>query len=392
MRPLESAIEAVLPETIAFRRDLHAHPELGYQEVRTSAKVREALAQAGIAFQSGLAGGTGVLGFIPSSRGADAPTIALRADMDALPIEEQTGRSYTSQNPGTMHACGHDGHTAILVATARVLAQEADRPNNVVLVFQPAEEGGGGGRRMLEDGALDGRHYPAASRIYGLHGYPYLPVGKLSTKVGPMMASADSFEIVVKGKGAHAAMPHTGIDPVVASAHIVTALQTIASRSTNPLDSVVVSVTMIHAGTANNIIPEQVQMRGTLRALRPEVRESARAQIIRIAESVAAGLGSTATVSHFDGYPMTVNDAQAVDAFKAVVRESLPGSLEADTMPTMGAEDFSFYGAQAQACFYWLGLEGDSPVPNLHSPFFDFNDDALPVGIRAMASLALKGA
>jgi len=389
MPELADRIAEALPRIVSLRHDLHSCPELGYEEHETSARVQLELSRAGIAFQPELAGGTGVLAFLPSTRGEGARTIALRADMDALPILEQTGKPYSSRTQGKMHACGHDGHTSILVGTAQVLAKLEDRPNNVLLLFQPAEEGGAGGRRMVEDGALDGSRFPKPEYIFGLHGDPILQVGNVNTRVGSMMAAADTFQVQIQGKGAHAAGPHTGIDPIVVAAHIVTALQTIASRGVDPLDSVVVSVTIAQAGTAHNIIPETCHLKGTIRTLQPETRTFAHRRVREIAEGVAAAFGATAVVEVMDGYPVTRNDAEAVGRFKGVVEGQMPGVLEADPLPVMGAEDFSFYGEHAKACFFWLGLAPGDPLPNLHSPYFDFNDDALPIGMEAMARLAL---
>jgi amidohydrolase len=389
MPDLADRIAEALPRIVSLRRDLHSCPELGYEEHETSARVQLELSRSQIDFQAELAGGTGVLAFLPSTRGGDARTIALRADMDALPIQEQTGKPYRSRMDGKMHACGHDGHTAILVGTAQVLAQVEDRPNHVLFLFQPAEEGGAGGRRMVEDGALDGSRFPRPEYIFGLHGDPILKVGNVNTRVGSMMAAADTFQIQILGKGAHAAAPHTGVDPVVVAAHIVTALQTISSRGVDPLDSVVVSVTMAQAGTAHNIIPEACCLKGTIRTLQPETRSFAHRRVREIAERVAAAFGASAVVEVMDGYPVTRNDAEAVQRFKQTVGTEMPGALESDPLPVMGAEDFSFYGEHAKACFFWLGLAPGEPLPNLHSPYFDFNDDALPVGMEAMARLAL---
>lgn len=389
---LAARIAVELPEIVEIRHDLHAHPELGYQEVRTSGVVQRELTALGINHVPGLAGGTGVLGHVPASV-PGARTIALRADMDALPIVENTGLPYASTHEGRMHACGHDGHTSILLGTARVLSKLDERPNNVLLLFQPAEEGGAGGKKMVDDGCLSGAVLGSrADLIFGLHGYPAMKVGHLATRVGPMMASADGFEIVVTGKGGHAAMPHLGIDPVVVASHIVTALQTIASRNVKPLDSVVVTIGKIAAGTASNIIPDTAFLVGTLRTLNEATRQLAMRRIDAIASGVAEAFGAKAELSFSYGYPVTCNDASAVERLRATLAPVFGDALHPeDVEPVMGAEDFSFYGAECPACFYWLGLLGESQeqYPNLHAPEFDFNDSALPVGIRAMCELAL---
>lgn len=391
---LDDLIATELRHIEAIRHDLHAHPELGYQEVRTSEIVKRELKALGIRFVDGLAGGTGVLGYLPSTTDpATAPTIALRADMDALPITETTGRSYSSLHNGVMHACGHDGHTSILLGAARALSQVTDRPNNVLFIFQPAEEGGAGGKRMCEDGVLVGDVLgKPVDFIFGLHCFPFLKVGQMASRPGPFMASADQFHITVTGKGGHAAMPHLGIDPVLAASHIVVALQSIASRNVDALDSVVVTIAEFHAGTAHNVIADSARLDGTMRTLNDATRNKTETRIRQIAESTAEAYGATATVEFVAGYPVTVNNPIATDRFKRTIAETFGEGLRPDVLPVMGAEDFSFYGQHVPACFFWLGLlpEGQDRYPNLHTPGFDFNDEALPVGIKAMCSLALS--
>lgn len=386
MKHIAALIESDRAHLEHIRRDLHAHPELGYEEHRTAELVRRELESAGVQVVAGLAGGTGVLGYLPSTGEEDAPTVALRADMDALPIEELTGLDYASRNPGKMHACGHDGHTTILIGAARALVQ-TERPNHVLFVFQPAEEGGAGGKRMCEDGVLEGRVMGRpADRIFGLHCYPGLHVGEVASRPGTMMANADNLRVRVFGKGGHAAMPHTGIDPIVVASHIVVAIQSIASRAVDPLDSMVITIGQIQSGTAHNIIPERADLVGTVRTLRPETRALAERRIKEVVEGVAAAFGTHAEVDFEHGYPAVVNDADLVEVFKSSVGERVMG----DPPPVMGGEDFSFYGLQVPACFYWLGLKApdQTSYPNLHAPEFDFNDEALPVGVRAMCRLA----
>lgn len=392
MSSIEQAIIADQDHIAGIRHDLHAHPELGYQERRTSGVVRRELEALSIAHRDGLAGGTGVLAYLPATTGQEsAPTIALRADMDALPITENTGKPYVSQNTGVMHACGHDGHTSILIGTARALSN-VERPNNVLLVFQPAEEGGAGGERMCLDGVLDGSVLgKPADRIFGLHGFPMLEVGQVATCVGPMLASADGFEIAIRGKGGHAAMPHVGIDPIVVASHIIVALQTIASRNVSPLDSIVVTVGQVRAGTAHNIIPDEAHIIGTLRTLNDVTRQLGIDRVNQIAHDVAHAFNASASTEWMHGYPVTKNDPTATSDFRRVVGDAFGDALVAeDVPPVMGGEDFSFYGQRVPACFYWLGLlpPGHTSYPNLHAPEFDFNDAALPVGIRAMCALA----
>lgn len=397
---LRRIIGEELPGIIAIRHDLHAHPEMAYHEHRTAKVVCDELTRLGIRFVKGLAGGTGVLGFIPATHdvgtddhGASRESIALRADMDALPIEENTGAPYTSTVKGCMHACGHDGHTANLLGVARVLMRLAHRPNPVHLVFQPAEEGGGGGDRMCKEGCLNGSLIgPRVKRIYGLHGWPQYELGVVGSRPGPLLASTDNFEIRVVGEQAHAAYPQLARDPIVCAAAIITALQTIASRSVAPLDSVVVSTTTINGGTATNIIPRSITFGGTVRTLRPETRTLARERLHQIASGVAAAHGCEAQIEYDPGYPVTFNDLATTERFMRVATDAL-GEARVRTVehPTMGGEDFSYYGHHVPACFYILGVRapGAATWPSLHQPEYDFNDDALPTGIETMARLVL---
>jgi amidohydrolase len=380
-----------LRHIVSIRHDLHTHPELGYNEHRTSEVVQRELARMGIQFKAGLAGGTGVLAYLPATV-ENAETVALRADMDALPIQENTGKEYASQTPNVMHACGHDGHTSILLGTATVLSQTPDRPNNVLLLFQPAEEGGAGGLKMCEDGVLDGKVLgKPADRIFGLHGHPTTKVGEVQTCIGPMLAATDSFHARVTGKGGHAAMPHTSVDPIVIASQIVLAWQTIASRNVDPLDALVVTCGEFHAGVAHNVIPDFVELSGTIRTLRDATRQMAVKRLVEIAEGVCAANGAEFAIEWMTGYPVTSNDAEAESRFRNALREFSGEVLAEPTLPVMGGEDFSFYGAKTKACFYWLGLNPDTSkkYPNLHAPEFDFNDDAIPYGVEAMCRLAL---
>lgn len=380
-----------LRRIIDIRHDLHTHPELGYQERRTSEVVQRELSNLGIEFKGGLAGGTGVLAYIPATQ-PNAETVALRADMDALPISENTGKPYASQTPNVMHACGHDGHTSMLLGTATVLNQLPERPHNILLLFQPAEEGGAGGLKMCEDGVLDGKVLGnPVDRIYGLHCHPHSLVGEVSTKVGPMMASTDSFHARITGRGGHAAMPHSTIDPIVVTSEIIMAWQTIASRNVNPLDPVVVTCAEIHAGVAHNVIPDYVEVSGTIRTFTDETRSLAVRRFLEIAEGICAVHGARFEVEWMVGYPVTSNDAEAEGRWRQALKEFSGTVLPDPVQPVMGGEDFSFYGAKTKACFYWLGLNPrlDHKYPNLHAPEFDFNDDAIPYGVEAMCRLAL---
>lgn len=392
---LRGLIASELPSLTAIRHDLHRHPELGYQEHRTSTLISRELKAMNVAHVAGVARGTGVVAHLPATVSAaeELDPIALRADMDALPIEEQTGLEYSSTEKGKMHACGHDGHTTNLLGVARVLSKIARRPRSVTLVFQPAEEGGAGGLAMCNDGVLEGRVIgPAVKSIYGLHGWPQLPVGVVATRPGPLLAATDNFVVTITGTQAHAAYPHFSRDPIVAASHCITALQSIASRNVSPLDSIVVTVATISGGTARNIIPQSVQFVGTMRTLTPEVRVIGRTRFFEIVEGTAKAMGCAAKINWEEGYPVTSNDPGATDRFFQVARAALGDhKVLPVNEPTMGGEDFSYYGQRVPACFFILGLcpPGRTTYPTLHQPDFDFNDAALPTGIEVMCRLAL---
>lgn len=396
MDELQRLIAAELPSLTELRHDLHRHPELGYEETRTSSVVQRELAAAGIQFKAGLAGGTGVVAHIPGGP-AGAKATALRADMDALPIFESSGLPYASTVPGKMHACGHDGHTTMLLGTARVLqrlSKEGKLPRPVTLVFQPAEEGGGGGRRMVEDGVLTGAVIgPPIEAIFGVHGWPEFPLGSVGTRVGPMMAASDRWEILVRGKGAHAAWPHRSADPVVCAAALVQALQTLVSRNVDPLDSAVVSVTVIEGGTAFNVIPDKVVLKGTLRTLSEATRQALDRRMGEVAAGIAAAHGCSAEYAFHRNYPVTINHPAAVAEFNRAAQAAFGTQrVQPVEAPVMGGEDFAFYGHHVPACFWVVGLipPGKTEYPPLHAPDFDFNDAALPVGIEMFCRLALR--
>jgi amidohydrolase len=401
MTDLKALIADQHTDLTAIRRDLHAHPQLMFEEHHAASVIVSELERLGIEHKTGLARGTGVLAHLPATTSRPGATsIGLRADMDALPIEERTGAPYTSTNPGVMHACGHDGHITVLLGAARVLSMISERPNPVTFVFQPAEEGGAGGAKMCEDGCLEGEagrgFGPPVSQMYGLHGWPQFPVGVVATRPGPLLAATDEITITVRGVQCHGAYPHHGADPIVAASAIITALQTIASRNVAPLDSIVVSIGAIHAGTtANNVIPETAHLIGTVRTLRDETRALAKKRVFEIVEHTAKAMGCTAEIDWEEGYPVTRNDPKLTDHLLAVARNAFGEDRVAIVQdPTMGGEDFSFYGQHVPACFFLLGLcpEGADPatVPQLHQPTFDFNDDAIPVGVEMMCRLALS--
>ena len=380
---------------VEIRHDLHAHPQIRFEETYASALVQKNLAALGIEFRAGLAKGTGVLGYLPATENPEgAQTIALRADMDALPIHEETGKPYASTIPGRMHACGHDGHTTILLGVAERLAKASHRPNNVLFVFQPAEEGGAGGDLMVKDGCLNGSLLgKKADFMFGLHGWTSVKLGHVATRVGALMASTDEFFVEMVGQGGHAAAPELSRDPIVAIAQFVTSVQQIASRNVDPFEQIVVTVGQIHGGTANNVIPMSAMVHGTIRTMNPEVRVMASERLRAVAHGVAAACNVSAEVTFNEGYPVVINEASAVERFLRVAKDTLGEQFVSDdAKPTMGGEDFAYYGAECPCCFYQLGLipDGQDSYASVHTPHFDFNDDALVVGVQLMTALALS--
>ncbi len=359
-----------------------------FEEVRTSGIVVEELNRLGIEMKTGLGGGTGIVAWLPATQPGGG-TVALRADMDALPIFEETGLPYASLTEGKMHACGHDGHTTILLGVARALSAEQVRTNNVLLVFQPAEEGGGGADVMCREGILNGLLGEKPDVMYGLHGWPARAQGALSTRIGPLMASTDQFYVTITGKGAHAAAPEEGIDPIVAAALCVTALQTLVSRNIGPAQNAVLTVGTINGGSATNIIPEKAEFSGTIRTVDAEVRRTMRSRFIQLVESLCAGYGARVDVRWEEGYPVTVNDQWATERFIHIAGGD---NVRLEPHPKMGAEDFSYYGAHVPACFFFVGLgrPGEENPPGLHNPKFDFNDEVIPGCVEMMCRLALS--
>jgi amidohydrolase len=380
--PIRSDIHDSVAEVRTWRREIHQNPELMYDVEGTAAFVAERLRAFGCDEVKTAIGRTGVVGVIHGAKGSSARTIGLRADMDALPIEEETNLPYRSKTPGKMHACGHDGHTAMLLGAAQRLAQTRDFNGKAVVIFQPAEEGGAGAMAMIDDGLMDKF---GIEQVYGMHNMPALPVGSFSLRKGPTMASADEITIIVEGRGGHGAMPHQGIDPVLIGAQIVTALQTIASRNIDPLDSCVVSITRFEAGTANNIIPQSAWLNGTVRTLKAATRDAVEKRIHEIVAGVASAGGATARVEYRRGYPPTVNHGAQTDFAAEVARKVAGGShVDANAAPTMGAEDFSFMLEARPGAFIFIG-NGDSAM--LHHPAYDFNDAALPYGMSYWVEL-----
>lgn len=374
--PIENRIAEFHTDMTAWRRDIHAHPEIAFEEQRTAEVIATKLAEMGIEVDRGLAK-TGVVGTL---RGAAAGerAIALRADMDALHIEEKNDFDHRSRHEGKMHACGHDGHSAMLLGAARYLAETRNFAGTVHFIFQPAEEHEGGGSVMIEEGLFD--KFPVEA-VFGMHNMPGMPVGSFAVCPGPMMAAADSFEMRITGQGAHAAMPHLGVDPIVIAAQIVTALQTIASRITDPLKAVVVSVTQISGGDTWNVIPEEVILRGTTRAFDPAVQEGLEARLRQIADGIAAAAGATVALRYLPGYPPTINSVDEAE-FAAQVAEQVAGAenVDREPVPVMGAEDFAFMLQERPGAYIWIGNGPGEGGCTLHNPHYDFNDEILPIG------------
>jgi len=379
--PVINRIAEFSDEVAGWRRHLHENPELGYEEVKTAAFVADRLRDFGVdEVVTGLAK-TGVVAVIKGRGTGSGKVVGLRADMDALPIHEATDVEYKSKSPGRMHACGHDGHTAMLLGAAKYLAETRNFDGTAVLIFQPAEEGGGGGLAMCEEGLMERF---GIQEVYGMHNMPGIPIGQFAIKPGPMMAAADRFDIAITGKGGHAARPHDCIDPVVAQAQLVLALQTIASRTVDPLDSVVVSVCDVKAGDAYNVIPQTAHLRGTVRTLKKETRALAERRIKEIAAGVAALSGARIEVEYHKGYPVTVNHERQTE-FASRVAEGVSGVAVGAIPPMMGAEDFSYMLEERPGAYILIG-NGDTA--SVHHPAYDFDDRAIPAGVSYWVKVA----
>jgi hippurate hydrolase len=373
--PIVNRIADFHPEITAWRRDIHAHPELGYDVHRTAAAVADKLKSFGCDEVVSGIGRTGVVGVIRGGKGEGSRVIALRADMDALPIEEAGNVPYKSTVPGKMHACGHDGHTAMLLGAARYLAETRNFAGTAVVIFQPAEEGGAGGKAMVQDGLMDRFRI---EEVYGMHNYPGMPVGQFALRSGPLMASADRLTVEIEGRGGHAAKPHQSIDTVLVGCQIVNQVQSIVARNVDPLEAAVVSMTVFQAGSTDNVIPQTALLRGTARALTPEVRDLLEKRLHEVVEGTARLYGATAKLTYRRDYPVTRNhDRQA--RFAASVAAQVVGEERVDdeVAPVMGAEDFSYMLEARPGAFIFVG-NGDSA--GLHHPAYDFNDEAIPIG------------
>lgn len=378
--PALTAIEAFTDELVAIRRDLHAHPEIGFEEVRTSGIVAEKLAAWGIEVHRGI-GGTGVVGILEGT-GGPGRRIGLRADMDALPMDEITNLPWRSTIPGRMHACGHDGHTTMLLGAARYLAENRGFAGTAVFVFQPAEEGLGGARAMLADNLFE--RFPC-DEIYGIHNAPNLEPGQIAVFPGPAMAGADFFDIKITGKGSHGAMPHVGRDPVIVAISLAAALQTIVSRNADPREAAVLSITQIHAGSAYNVIPEEAALAGTVRTFSPEIAKLIRERMREICAGMALTFGVQIDVDIRGIFDVLVNHPEQAVATAAVATEIVgAGNVLTEPKPVMGSEDFADMLRVVPGAYAWVGHAGSVPV---HNPAFVLDDGILPIGASLLARL-----
>ncbi|HMS96857.1 MAG TPA: M20 aminoacylase family protein [Tabrizicola sp.] len=380
--PVKNRFAELLPEITAWRRDFHEHPELLFDVHRTAARVAELCREFGCDEVTEGIGRTGVVAVIKGRTNTKGRVIGLRADMDALPIKEQTGVPYASKTPGKMHACGHDGHTAMLLGAAKYLAETRNFDGKVVCIFQPAEEGGGGGREMVQDGLI--RHWKI-DEVYGMHNMPGIPVGQFAIRPGAMMAAADQFEITVTGKGGHAAKPHDCIDTTVVAAHIIVAVQTIVSRNTDPMKQLVISICTVETDSpAHNVIPQVVKMKGTVRTLDGKLQDYVEKRLAEVVEGTALALGARADLQYQRGYPVTVNSDENT-LFAAEVARAISGSCDTDTPPLMGAEDFSFMLNERPGAYIFVG-NGDTAM--VHHPAYNFDDQVIPFGSSWYAGMA----
>lgn len=375
-------IMAITPEVVGWRHVIHANPELGFQEMATARFVAERLRSFGLEVHEGL-GGTGVVGVL--RRGSGARSIGLRAELDALPITERSGKPHASRNAGVMHACGHDGHTAALLGAAKLLSEQADFDGTVHFVFQPAEENIGGGTRMIEDGLF--RRFPMEA-VYAVHNWPGLPLGKIACHVGPMMAAVDNFELCFTGTGAHAAMPHLGDDPILATGTFINSVQRIVSRAVDPQTPLVVSLTQVHGGNVGNVVPGEVWLQGTCRFFDAALSDLCERQIGQIAAGIASAHGVSARLDYQRGYPPVINTADPVAHAVAAARSAV-GSADVvtDFAPSLGCEDFAYMVREAGGAYAWIGAGDAAPGEGLHGDRYDFNDAIVPVVLSYWVNL-----
>jgi amidohydrolase len=380
--PIVNRISALHDEVTAWRRDLHQHPELMFDTFRTSAFVADKLKEFGVdEIVTGI-GKTGVVGVIKGRKGDSGRVIGLRADMDALPIHEETGQPHASTTPGKMHACGHDGHTAMLLGAAKYLAETRNFDGTAIVIFQPAEEGGGGGREMVNDGMMERF---GIQQVYGMHNAPGLPVGHFAIRPGPLMASADHVTITVEGKGGHAAKAYMAVDTVLVASQIVVACQSIVARNVDPVESAVLSICTFNAGFANNVIPQTAVLTGTVRTLNPAIRDLMETRLKEVVEGTAALFGAKATLHYHRDYPVTVNHPAETEFATAIARQVVGhDNVIPNTPPVLGGEDFSFMLEARPGAFIFIGQGNTAGV---HHPAYDFNDEIAPIGMSYWARL-----
>ena len=373
--------ETLIGEVKQWRQQIHSQPELGFKEFKTSSFIVDKLKAFGVEVHQGL-GGTGVVGILKNGSG---PAIGIRADIDALPIKEQNDIDYKSTHENCMHACGHDGHTSVLLGTAKHLSQHKDFNGTIYFIFQPAEEVLGGAKAMIDDGLFD--KFPMDA-VYGLHNWPGLPVGEIAVNNGPRMASFDTFEITLTGKGTHAAMPHLGADPIAAGAALITNIQSIISRRISPLKSGVISVTQMNSGDTTNVIPDYAILKGTVRSFDMDVRQSMQDMVTEMVTTLPPLYGVTGEMDYHIRYPVTTNDSQAYLEIKEAATSVLGADkVNTDVEPSMASEDFSFMSQVVKGAYFWLGVDGSNPSKPLHNAAYDFNDDAIETGIKVWVSL-----
>jgi amidohydrolase len=384
--PVINRVADLADEIAAWRRDFHENPELLFDVHRTAGIVADKLKTFGCDEVVTGIGLTGVVGVIKGRASASGKVIGLRADMDALPIEEATDVPHKSKVPGKMHACGHDGHTAMLLGAAKYLAETRNFDGTAIVIFQPAEEGGGGGDVMCREGLMERF---GIQEVYGMHNMPGIPVGAFAIRPGPVMAASDQFSLVIEGRGAHAARPHESVDPIVVASHVVTALQSIAARNVDPLHSAVVTVGSIKAGDTYNVIPQTATLLGTVRTLTPEWRDLCEERVKAVVQNVCAAFGAIVTIEYRRGYPVTFNDPERTD-FMAKVAKDIAGERSVDTeiAPLMGAEDFSYMLEARPGAYIFLG---NGNTAGVHHPAYDFNDEAAPYGASLWARLIETG-
>ena len=384
--PILNSINQMLDEMKSWRQDLHKIPEIGLEEYETSKYIKKKLKEFNINFKEGYSN-TGLVAWVKGNKGNSNKSIGLRADFDALPMPEKNNFEYKSSKDGMMHACGHDGHTSMLLGAAKYISENNDFDGTVYFIFQPGEEGFAGGKKMIEDGLFDDF---SIDEVYALHNWPDLPLGSFGVNSGPMMAAVDEFDIIVKGKGGHAAFPQLVIDPIIVASQIVTAIQTIISRSTDPVDKALISITKIHGGTAYNVIDDEVKLSGTIRTFKPETRSFIEKKIEEIANGIAKAHGAGANIEFdlINKYPPTINSKKESE-FAAKVAKKMVGEekVNTDIEPSMGGEDFSYLLNKKPGSYLYIGQGDENHKAHLHTTKYDFNDNLLPIGVNYWVNL-----